>query len=59
MEGQTISLEDGSTAVVQGISHGETFSIIIVIMVHLKYSSQIYLFSDLFPSKHLYFAHLL
>ena len=24
MEGQTISLEDGSTAVVQGVSHGKS-----------------------------------
>lgn len=37
MEGQIISLEDGSIVVVQGISYGEIFSIIIVIMVYFKY----------------------
>lgn len=48
MEGQIISLEDGSIVVVQGISYGEIFSIIIVNMVYFKYLLRIYLFFDFF-----------
>lgn len=59
MEGQIISLEDGSIVVVQGISYGEIFSIIIVIMVYFKYLLRIYLVFDFFLLKYLYFVYFL